>query len=119
MSPLLRGIRAVVSLLFLAALALAIMRKMRNARDEVPWPMRDGSCVLTTITDVQIRHDWMRLTLRNAECYVQREGKDLSEGRFDSCRIMIQRLKLHKRPHSDRHESGSDWSCMGGTRLRQ
>src|SRR5260370_6919060 len=68
---------------------------------------------------VQGLRNWIRLTLRNAECYVQREGKDLSEGRFDSCRIMIQRLKLHKRPHSDRHESGSHWSCMGGTRLRQ
>src|SRR5260370_35604850 len=68
---------------------------------------------------VQGLRNWIRLTLRNAECYVQREGKDLSEGRFDSCRIMIQRLKLHKRPHSDRHESGSGWACMGGTQLQQ
>jgi len=58
MSPLLIGISAVVSLLLLAFLALALIRKVRNARDDVPWPMQDGARVLTTITDVQIGQDW-------------------------------------------------------------
>ena len=57
MSPLLIGISAVVSLLLLASLALVMMRKARNARDGVQWPMRDRA-VLATITDVQIRQDW-------------------------------------------------------------
>src|SRR5437899_11999928 len=58
MSPLLIGIRAVVSLLFLAFLALAMIRKVRNAHDVVPWSMQDGARVLATITDVQIKQDW-------------------------------------------------------------
>src|SRR5215472_3995320 len=58
MSPLLIGISAVVSLLFLASLALTMMRKVRNAHDDGPWPMRDGTRVLATITDVQIKQDW-------------------------------------------------------------
>src|SRR5947209_7632885 len=57
MSPLLIGISAVVSLLLLVFLALVMMRKARNARDGVQWPMRDRA-VLATITDVQIRQDW-------------------------------------------------------------
>jgi hypothetical protein len=58
MSPLLIGISAVVSLPFLAALALTMMRKVRNARDDGPWPMRDGARVLATITDVHIGQEW-------------------------------------------------------------
>jgi hypothetical protein len=58
MSPLLIGISAVISLLFLAFLALAMIRKVRNAHDVVPWSMQDGARVLATITDVQIRQDW-------------------------------------------------------------
>ena len=58
MSPLLIGISAVISLLFLAFLALAMRRKVRNARDDVHWPMRAGVRVLATITDVQIRQEW-------------------------------------------------------------
>ena len=50
MSPLLIGISSVVSLLFLASLALVMMRKARNARDGVGnvtqgWPdveLKDG-----------------------------------------------------------------------------
>lgn len=58
MSPLLIGMSAVVSLLFLASLTVAIMLKVKSARDDVPWSMRDGARVLATITDVQIRQDW-------------------------------------------------------------
>jgi hypothetical protein len=58
MTLLLIGISAVVSLLFLAFLALAIIRKVRNAHDDVRLPMQDGARVLTTITDVQIGQDW-------------------------------------------------------------
>src|SRR5258708_9453427 len=57
MLPLLIGFSAVVSLLLLAALALVMMRKARNARDGVQWPMGDRA-VLATITDVQIRQGW-------------------------------------------------------------
>lgn len=58
MTLLLIGINVVVSLLFLAFLALAMRRKVRNARDEVRLPMQDGARVLTTITGVQIGQDW-------------------------------------------------------------
>ena len=58
MALLLIGITVVVSLLFLAFLALAIIRKESNARDDVRLPMQDGARVLTTITDVQIGQDW-------------------------------------------------------------
>jgi hypothetical protein len=58
MSPLLIGISAVMSLLLLAFLALAMMRKVRNARDDVHWLMHAGVRVLATITDVQIRQEW-------------------------------------------------------------
>lgn len=58
MSPLLIGISAVVSLLFLASLAPAMIRKVRNAHDDVQWSMQDGARVLATITDVQIRQEW-------------------------------------------------------------
>jgi hypothetical protein len=57
MLPLLIGISAVVDLLLLAALALAMMRKARNARDGGPWPMGDRA-LLATITGVQIRQEW-------------------------------------------------------------
>ena len=58
MMLLLIGINAVLSLLFLAFVALAIIRKVRNALDDVRLPMRDGARVLATITDVQIGQDW-------------------------------------------------------------
>jgi hypothetical protein len=58
MSPLLIGISAVMSLLFLASLTLVTVWKVRNARDDVPRCMQDGARVLATITDVQIRQDW-------------------------------------------------------------
>jgi hypothetical protein len=58
MTLLLIGINAVVSMLFLAFLALAFIRKVRNARDDAWLPMQDGARVLTTITDVQIGQDW-------------------------------------------------------------
>jgi hypothetical protein len=58
MSLLLIGISAAVSLLFLASLVLAMMRQVRSAHDEVQGPMRDGTRVLATITDVQIGQDW-------------------------------------------------------------
>ncbi len=58
MSPLLMGTSAVSSLLFLAALALAMMRKVRNAREDGSWLMRAGARILATITDVQIRRGW-------------------------------------------------------------
>ena len=58
MSLLLMGTSAVASLLFLAALALAMMRKVRNAREDGSWLMRAGARVLATITDVQIRREW-------------------------------------------------------------
>src|SRR5436305_13855623 len=57
MLPLLIGFSAVVSLVLLAALALAMRQKARNARDGVLWPMGDRA-VLATITDVQIRQEW-------------------------------------------------------------
>ena len=57
MSPLLIGISAALSLLFLAFLALAMRRKVRNEYDGVPWSMQDGARVLATITDVQSRQD--------------------------------------------------------------
>src|SRR5260370_6959322 len=55
MLPLMIGITAVAGLLVVAALALAIIRQVRNARDDVQGPMRGGSRVMPTITDVQIR----------------------------------------------------------------
>jgi|SRR5436305_11406578 len=55
MPPLLIGMSALMSLLFLA---LAMRRKVRNARHDVYWPMRAGVRVLATITDVQIRQEW-------------------------------------------------------------
>ncbi len=58
MPLLLIGIIAVVSLLFLASLALAVMRQTRNAREDGPWPTQDGMRVLATITDIQIRQGW-------------------------------------------------------------
>src|SRR5215469_460942 len=58
MTLLLIGITTVVSLLFLAFVALAVIRKARNPRDDVRLPMQDGARVLTTITDVQIGQDW-------------------------------------------------------------
>ena len=58
MSPLLLGISAVGGLLLLAALALVMIRKERNTRDDVQWPLRDGVRILATITDVQIRQEW-------------------------------------------------------------
>ena len=58
MSPLLIGISAAVSLLFLASLVLAMMRQVRSAHDDVQGPMRDGKRVLATITDIQIGQDW-------------------------------------------------------------
>ena len=57
MLPLLIGFSAVVSLVLLAALALAMRQKARNARDGLLWPMGDRA-VLATITDVQIRQEW-------------------------------------------------------------
>ena len=57
MLPLLIGFSAVVSLVLLAALALAMRQKARNARDGLLWPMRDRA-VLATITDVHIRQEW-------------------------------------------------------------
>jgi hypothetical protein len=58
MSPLLIGMSTVVSLLFLAPLTVAIILKVKSARDDVPWSMQDGARVLVTITDVQNRQDW-------------------------------------------------------------
>ena len=58
MPPLWIGISAVISLLFLAFLALAMRRKVRHARDDMHWPMRAGVRVLATIIDVQIRQEW-------------------------------------------------------------
>ena len=58
MWPLLIGISAVMSLLFLAFLALAMIRKVRNAHDVVPWSIQDGARVLATITDIQIWREW-------------------------------------------------------------
>src|SRR6266699_1504655 len=57
MSPLMSGITIVVILLIVASLALAIRGYVRNAHD-VQWPRRDGTSVLATITDVQIKQDW-------------------------------------------------------------
>jgi hypothetical protein len=50
MPPLPIGMSAVVSLLFLASLTVAIMLKVKSARDDVPWSMQDGERVLATIT---------------------------------------------------------------------
>jgi hypothetical protein len=58
MLPLLIGISALMSLPFLAFLALAMMRKARNACDDGSWPTQDGARVLVTVTDVQIRQEW-------------------------------------------------------------
>ncbi len=58
MPPLTIGISAFVSLLIIASLALTIMWLVRNARDGVQRPMRDGKRLLATITDVQIKQDW-------------------------------------------------------------
>jgi hypothetical protein len=58
MAPLLMEISAVVSLLFLAFLALTMMRETRNACGDGSSPMQDGARVLATITDVQIRQEW-------------------------------------------------------------
>ena len=58
MSPLMSGITIVVILLIVASLALAIRGYVRNAHDDVQWPRRDGTPVLATITDVQIKQDW-------------------------------------------------------------
>ena len=57
MALLLIGITAVVSLPFLAFLAMAMIRKERNLRDDVRLSMQDGVRVLTTITDVHIGQD--------------------------------------------------------------
>lgn len=57
MAPLLIGISAVVSLLFLA---LTMMREMRNASGDGSWPMQEGARVLATITDVYIRQEWKK-----------------------------------------------------------
>ena len=74
MSPLLIGTSAVVSLLFLAALALAMIRKARNACDDVLWPMHDGARVLATITDVHIRQEW-------------KEGERWERSLWDGCLV--------------------------------
>jgi hypothetical protein len=58
MLPWLIGISTVVSLLFFAALALAMMCKVRNPYVIVPWPIQDGARVLATITNVQIKQEW-------------------------------------------------------------
>jgi multidrug efflux pump subunit AcrB len=58
MLTLLIGISIVVSMLLIPSLALVMMRKKRNIRDDVPRSMRDGVRVLATITDVQIRQEW-------------------------------------------------------------
>src|SRR5438445_378541 len=58
MSPLLIGMSTVMSLLFLAFLALAMIRKMRNACDDRSWSTQDGARVLATITNVQIKQGW-------------------------------------------------------------
>lgn len=58
MSPLMLGITTLVSLLIVASLALSIRGYMRNTHNDVHWPVRDGTRVLATITDVQIKQDW-------------------------------------------------------------
>jgi hypothetical protein len=58
MLPLMIGITTVAALLIVAALALAIIRQARNAHDDAQGPMRGGTRVLATITDVQIRQEW-------------------------------------------------------------
>jgi len=58
MLPLMIRITAVAGLLVVAALALAVIRRARNARDDVQGPMRGGMRVMATITDVQIRQGW-------------------------------------------------------------
>jgi hypothetical protein len=52
------GITAVASLLMMVALALAIMRQVRGARNEVQGSVRGGKQVVATITDVQVGQDW-------------------------------------------------------------
>ena len=58
MSPLMSGITIVVILPIVASLALAITGYVRNAHGDVQWPRRDGTSVLATITDVQIKQGW-------------------------------------------------------------
>jgi hypothetical protein len=58
MVPLLIGISIVVSMLLIPSLALVMMRKKRNTRDDVPRSMRDGVLVLDISNDVQIRQEW-------------------------------------------------------------
>jgi hypothetical protein len=58
MSPLTRAISATVSLLIMAWLALTMRGQARNAHEGTQWPLRDGTRVLTTITDVQSKQDW-------------------------------------------------------------
>src|SRR5260221_13493029 len=52
------GNTTLVSLLIVASLALSIRGSRRNTHNDVHWPVRDGTRVLATITDVQIRQDW-------------------------------------------------------------
>ena len=59
MLPLMIGIAAVAGLLMVASLALlAIIRQARNARDDVQRPIRGGTQVMATITDVHIGQGW-------------------------------------------------------------
>jgi len=58
MSPLTIGTGTAVCLLIVASLALTMMRQLKNARDGAQWSIRDGTRILTTITDVQIKQDW-------------------------------------------------------------
>ena len=58
MSPLMIGITIVVSLLIVASLVLTIRGYVRNAHDDVQWPIRGGTRAVATITDVQIKQDW-------------------------------------------------------------
>jgi hypothetical protein len=58
MLPVLIGISIVVSMLLIPSLALVMMRKKRNIRDDVPRSKGDGVHVLAIITDVQIRQEW-------------------------------------------------------------
>jgi multidrug efflux pump subunit AcrB len=53
MSPLLIGTSAIVSLLLIPSLAQVMMRKERNTRDDMHWPLREGVRVLVIITEVQ------------------------------------------------------------------
>jgi len=58
MSSLQTEISVGMSLLFLAFLALVIIRKVRNACEDVSEPMQGGVRVLATITDIQISQEW-------------------------------------------------------------